>query len=60
MNDRYARQIALPDIGVTGQARLARVLVVSAGGLELSGAARRLQWHGFDHLAWVTRAGAPS
>ena len=35
MNERYARQIVLPDVGVTGQARLAAasVLVVGAGGL---------------------------
>src|SRR3954470_4365739 len=35
MNDRYARQMVLPEIGVAGQARLAaaRVLVVGAGGL---------------------------
>jgi molybdopterin/thiamine biosynthesis adenylyltransferase len=35
MSDRYARQMVLPEIGDTGQARLAaaRVLVVGAGGL---------------------------
>lgn len=35
MTDRYARQMALPQVGVEGQARLAaaRVLVVGAGGL---------------------------
>ena len=35
MNDRYARQTVLPDIGAAGQARLAAasVLVVGAGGL---------------------------
>lgn len=35
MSDRYARQIALPDVGAAGQGRLAaaRVLVVGLGGL---------------------------
>lgn len=35
MNDRYARQMVLPEVGATGQARLAAasVLVVGAGGL---------------------------
>lgn len=35
MTDRYARQIVLPEVGPTGQARLgaAHVLVVGAGGL---------------------------
>jgi len=35
MNERYARQIVLPDVGAAGQARLgaASVLVVGAGGL---------------------------
>ena len=35
MNDRYARQMVLPEVGVAGQAKLAaaRVLVVGAGGL---------------------------
>ena len=35
MNERYARQLVLPDVGAAGQARLgaASVLVVGAGGL---------------------------
>ncbi|MEO9078180.1 MAG: HesA/MoeB/ThiF family protein [Rhodanobacter sp.] len=35
MNDRYARQVILPEVGEAGQARLAaaKVLVVGAGGL---------------------------
>ena len=35
MNERYARQIVLPDVGAAGQARLgaASVLVIGAGGL---------------------------
>ena len=35
MTDRHARQIALPEVGAAGQARLARahVLIVGAGGL---------------------------
>ena len=35
MEDRYARQLVMPEIGVTGQERLgrSRVLVVGAGGL---------------------------
>src|SRR5512147_3212936 len=35
MSNRYARQIALPDVGTEGQAKLgrARVLIVGLGGL---------------------------
>ena len=35
MSQRYARQMALPEVGNTGQARLAaaRILLVGAGGL---------------------------